>query len=111
MVYKCASLKQEFETKAEMFKALKANEKLLIKQKKGNVYKSAEKGQIAPINVLKKLDDTTKSVLNLKEDYIYPVINTTRYLDSHDDVHFDGLWKKSIQEQQGNYSRPFVKGC
>jgi hypothetical protein len=37
----------------------------------------------------------------MKEDYIYPVINTTRYLDMHDDAHFDGIWNKSVKEQNG----------
>lgn len=31
------------------------------------------------------------------------VINTTNYLDSHDDVHIPGLWKKSLQENKNLY--------
>lgn len=34
-------------------------------------------------------------------DYIFPVINTTNWLDSHGDVHIPGIWNKSIKEQQG----------
>jgi hypothetical protein len=31
------------------------------------------------------------------------VINTTNILDSHGDVHINGLWKKSLQESKGFY--------
>lgn len=31
------------------------------------------------------------------------VINTTNLMDSHDDVHIPGLWKKSLQESKGLY--------
>src|SRR5690606_37968766 len=46
---------------------------------------------------------TTKArALNMKEGYVYPVINTTLYMDSHNDVHADGVWNVSVREQKGN---------
>jgi hypothetical protein len=34
---------------------------------------------------------------------VVSVINTTKLFDSHGDVHFDGLWDKSIKEAKDNY--------
>ena len=43
--------------------------------------------------------------IELKENQIFisPVINTTNVLDSHGDVHLDGLWNKSLKEQKYCY--------
>ena len=100
MIYKCNTLGKEFTSKDELFKALKANEKQIIDLKKKSVQKSFLKGQLAPSNCISKLD-ITKGTIGIDSDYIYPVINTTRYLDHHDDVHFDGLWKKTMNDQKG----------
>jgi len=98
---KCLELDREFSTKHEMFKALLANEKNIIELKKAAILKSADKGQLSTFKLF-KVTEETKSLLQLKEGYIYPVINTTKYLDSHGDVHLDGIWNKSIKEQQGH---------
>lgn len=34
---------------------------------------------------------------------VVAVINTTKLFDSHHDVHFDGLWSKSIKESKNDY--------
>lgn len=34
---------------------------------------------------------------------VVSVINTTKLFDSHGDVHFDGLWNKSMKETKDNY--------
>lgn len=98
---KCLELDKEFKSRNEMFAALKSNEDKIISLKKAAVYKSADKGQLAPCNTFMKLPDETKAALNLKEDHIYPIINTTLYLDSHNDVHANGIWSKSLSEQKG----------
>ena len=99
MIYS-QSLQKEFTTKQELFRTLKANEQNLIMIKKSQVYKSANKGQYSPI--FSKIETNSIKEYSFVEDgYIYPVINTTRFLDYHDDVHFDSLWNKTLKEQQG----------
>ena len=97
----CKALNKSFKTKEELFRELKANEGKIISLKKAQEYKSAEKGQLSISGAYLKNDIAVKAGLQTKQGFVYPVINTTRYMDGHDDVHFDGLWKKSLQEQQG----------
>jgi len=97
----CKELNKEFDTKEQMFKELKSNESKIIKLKKASVQKSCDKGQFSPIMTSVKFDETVKAELNMKEDFIYPIINTTLLMDSHSDVHFDGLWNRSLRDQKG----------
>ena len=94
------SLNKAFATHSELFRELKRAEKELIQNKKSCVLKSAERGQISNVNFINKDTQADKSVF--KEGLVYPVINTTNYLDSHDDVHFPNIWNKSLKEQQDN---------
>lgn len=87
---------REFANKAELFEALKSNKEHLVSLKKASKNKSAS----LKFNHFTKKDSTIKS-LNMEEGYIYPVINTTKVMDSHNDVHIDGIWNKSVKEQQG----------
>lgn len=82
-----------------MFKELKENEEKIIGLKKASIFKSCDKGQFSPSNNIK--GGVAKSALNMKDGFIYPVINTTKYMDSHDDVHFDGIWNKSLSDNAG----------
>lgn len=95
----CKALNKSFKTKEELFRELKANEVKIIAFKKAQAYKSAEKGQVSISGAF--LKDATDKSMPTKSGYVYPVINTTRYMDLHDDVHFDGIWKKTLNEQQG----------
>ncbi len=97
----CIELQKEFESHTEMFAELKASEKHIISLKKAAIQKSVNKGQFAPSGVFSKLNEASKAALNIKEDYIYPVINTSWYFDNHRDVHGSGLWAKSLKEQKG----------
>lgn len=92
---KCLELNQEFATKRGMFKALKANKDKIIKAKKSAIKHSEASGCSFSIN------STLKGIDGLEGDFVYPIINTTLYRDSHKDVHFNGIWNKSIQEQVG----------
>ncbi len=92
---KSAVLNKEFASKEELFKELKQNEKKLISLKKAAIKKSEG------VNYSEIKLEATKGIQGIEDGFIYPVINTTRYMDSHDDVHMDGLWKKSLQEQKG----------
>lgn len=98
---KCASFPDKtFASKVELFACLLENQDRIIQLKKAAVQKSCDKGQLGTFELL-KITEETKSLLNLKTDYAYPVINTTNYMDGHDDVHFNGIWDKSAKEQAG----------
>lgn len=102
----CKELDKEFETKELMFKELIGNLDTIIDFKKSSVQKSCDKGGGVTCFSLTslKLDEADKAALELDNDYYYIVTNSTRVLDSHEDLHVDGLWDKSVQEQQGkNY--------
>jgi len=93
----------QFTTKAELFDYLRQNKHIHIAAKRAalkyadavcspifdvNDSETVTKAQIAP-DLLDK--DTLK---------VSVVINTTKLMDSHGDVHIDGLWKKSLQENK-----------
>ena len=94
---------REFSTKAELFAALRDNHDRIIKNKK-SVQKIADSVVAVDYTQQQARVSTTKaseSISFMKDGYVYPVINTTNYLDSHNDVHADGLWTKSAAEQVG----------
>lgn len=96
----CKELKKEFTSKAEMFVELKANKETIIGLKKA----SLKDTDWALISVIGKEDASKAEGVNSGEikmgDYIYPVINTTNYMDSHGDVHIDGIWDVSVKDQK-----------
>ena len=91
----CKELNKGYETKAEMFSALIANKELIIGAKKAAIKFS---DPVSFIQVATK-SESVKADLAIG-DYIYPVINTTNYMDSHGDVHLDGIWNVSVSEQK-----------
>jgi hypothetical protein len=91
---------KEFATKEELFKELVANQDLIIDRKKSEIYKSVEKGHLSVLS-LEISDEAQKGIFGAKEDFVYPIISTTRYKDSHNDVHFDGCFAKTCKDQQG----------
>lgn len=90
---------REFNSKAELFDAIKKDEARIKAIKKAEIIFSHERGHVSKTTIKLK-DDSTKA-LNIEDGYIYPVISTTNYLDSHGDVHIDGCFKKTVSEQQG----------
>lgn len=92
-----------FANKQELFDALKKHEHTIIASKCAEVLKSCDKGydHSAFFSAEKLGDFDVKASLNMSNDNIYPVINTTKYLDSHGDVHMDGIWNQSVKQQQG----------
>lgn len=105
MIFKCREFaNKEFASKEEMFLALKANEAKIIGLKKAQIYNSDEhnrKEQISCLNLdVSKLTGAQKN-FTVEDGYIYPVISTTLFMDSHKDVHFNGCFTKTIKEQQG----------
>lgn len=95
----CKELNKEFPDSREMFKALKANADTIV------AFKKARMKFTDPVNFLVRSEEETKAESPDPKkvgigDYIYPVINTTNFLDSHNDVHIDGIWDVSIKDQK-----------
>jgi hypothetical protein len=101
----CKELNKDFDNKHQMFEALKRSKQDIIGLKKAQIFKSHEKGlgvNLKNIDPL-KFNDAAKGLMT-DTNYHYVVVNTTKILDSHRDLHKDGIWNKSINEQQGrNY--------
>jgi len=105
---KCAVLGKDFSSKEEMYKALKDNKSKIISLKTSTI-KNSEGISFKTINDVQKIKDNSGDeqkgdpgkIDGVESGYIYPVINSTNIMDSHKDVHFDGIWDKSISEQKG----------
>jgi len=96
---------KNYSTKEELFKDLKDNLEIIVDKKKSQIQKSCDKGQSVSCKSLDllKFSDQLKGI-KIDDNFYYIAVNSTRILDSHEDMHNDGLWKKSIKEQQGkNY--------
>lgn len=93
MIY-CKELKKEFSNKEEMFKELVKNESKIADLKKANIKTSDS----LPYFGIKDTEGV-KALNFVKEGYVYPIINTTNYFDSHGDVHFPNLWNKSLRDK------------
>lgn len=97
---------KSFSDRGELFKALRENKAFLINQKK-NTFKTADAVLYSPLVLTEQLGKAA-TVKALKAEGFDPetvskmeldlAINTTNILDSHSDVHFPGLWDKSLKE-------------
>lgn len=98
----CKELDRSFDTKEELFKALKENKEFIINAKKSVIHKSVEKGIGVTSDQLSvsKVFEANKS-LKYDDSFYYFVVNSSRILDSHKDVHLDNNWEKTKKEQQG----------
>ena len=99
-----------FGSKKDLFHALKDNEDTIIGLKKTKVHKSIDKGQgIFNIGVQPKADAVK---MNIEPGFIYPAINSTHWLDSHQDVHIKGCYTRTVKQQQGRvyYIDTHLKG-
>jgi len=93
---------KQFATKEDLFADLRKSYNDLIAFKKADIQKSYLKGSSVTCRVLKESDNV--KALNIDPAYYYIAVNTTWILDSHEDLHVDGIWNKSVKEQQGqNY--------
>lgn len=92
---------KEFSTKEDLFKALINNKKELISIKK-SVTKNADAVSFGYLDTSVKIDankEDVQSQLNDPETLnVKVVINTTNFLDSHGDVHINGIWNKSVKD-------------
>jgi len=96
---------KSFATKEDLFSHVKANLAKIIEEKKSSEQKSWEKNNSVTCKVLNgiKLMDAEKAI-EIDEDYWYIAVNSTLVLDSHQDLHDNGIWDESVIEEQGkNY--------
>jgi hypothetical protein len=93
---------KEFASKEELFNSMRENYKDFIAFKKADIQKSCFKGAEVTCRLVQpsKLKEANKA-LEVDDNYYYIVVNTTKILDSHDDLHIDGIWNKTVNEQQG----------
>jgi len=91
----CKELNKHFDTTAEMLKELSANESKIVELKKAAIKETDS------VNFFISIPDAgAEKALNfIKEGFVYPVINTTNFLDSHGDVHFPNLWNKTLKDK------------
>ena len=93
---------KEFTNKEDLFAEMRKSYPDLIAFKKADIQKSCEKGISVTCRVLKDTDNV--KALKMDSAYYYIAVNSTWILDSHEDLHIDGIWSKSVKEQQGqNY--------
>lgn len=93
---------KQFTTKEELFTEMRKSHSDLIAFKKAEIQKSYEKGASVTCRMLKTADNV--KALKIDPAYYYIAVNSTWILDSHEDLHVDGIWNKSVKEQQGqNY--------
>lgn len=105
-MFKSILFKDEtFETKEALFDKLRANKSLIIDAKKSSIYKSVDKNQAVSVKSIDLIKFTEESkAFKVDDNYYYFVVNSTNILDSHDDLHVNGIWNKSVKEIQGkNY--------
>jgi hypothetical protein len=96
----------EFATKNELFTFLADNKEKLIAQKKA-VKKEVDCAIIVnpvfvtdPKKKVKKAEGESIDPVNLDSLKVVCVINTTNFLDSHNDLHLPGIWDKSLKENK-----------
>lgn len=95
---------KEFASKKEKIAYLVENKESLIKQAKSEIKRADGYGVIYMVST-NKTDSQNKADSEEQEEGVLNVkaiINTTNIMDSHDDVHMKGIWKKTLQE----YKRP-----
>jgi hypothetical protein len=94
----------DFDEKSDLFDWLIENKTALVAQKKSMV---KEADAVAAVFLVNDRGDATIKAESIPADAtkikVQAVINTTKLFDSHDDVHIDGLWKKSIDETKDNF--------
>lgn len=92
----CKQLNKDFNSKEEMLNYIKSNKQTIIANKKAEI---KTKTNNSVLGFMDMKTNTVKSIPNMDEDYIYPIISNTNYLDSHSDVHLNGSMNKTAKEQ------------
>jgi hypothetical protein len=93
----------DFKSKEEVHDFLAKNENKIISAKKSIIHDSINKFQ--PNNIfqankhLANKIEAVKSLFEVEENKYYPIINTTNVIDSHKDVHVNGIWNRSAKDK------------
>lgn len=96
----CKELNKEFPDKAAMFKALQENKAKIVAAKRAAIKDSDAVSFIMKSPSTAKAEGGTITTLGVGS-FVYPVINTTNWLDSHGDVHLNGIWDISVKDNKG----------
>lgn len=93
----------KFDDFSKLHAWLISNKQALIAQKCSEMKKADAFS--ADFYLRQKSTEVTKASISADAQSIEveSIINTTKLLDSHADVHFDGLWNKSLRETKVNY--------
>jgi len=83
----------------ELFKFLKENKEDILYAKKTQ-FKKADSIAISSTSLNKTFANKSEILLDKNEITVRAIINTTNVVDSHKDVHIDGIWNKSILENK-----------
>lgn len=93
----CKELKKDFTSKQEMFKELVNRKADLIQLKKSAIkHTDSTSGALA---VVQKAAGQQRALQI--GDVMSNVINTTMWLDSHNDLHINGIWNQTVKQQAG----------
>lgn len=94
---------REFESKEELFRELKTNKKQLISLKKATEKKADAFSYVSTIqNNKEQINKEDSNYIETPDKLqVKIVINTTNFLDSHNDLHINGIWNKSISDNNG----------
>ena len=90
--------------KTELIDWLIANKSSLIAQKKATIKEADAISYVCPFVTDKGEAVKSEAIpVTATKIKVRSIINTTKLLDSHGDVHIDGLWNKSLKETKDNY--------
>lgn len=92
----------KFENKSELFEWLKTNKSLLIDSKKSQV-KHGDLILYAALEGEVDKADPSAATGDGQTLAVKAVINTTNVMDSHQDVHIKGIWKKTLKDNKGQF--------
>jgi len=96
----------KYSSKEQLFEFLRENKKELKAEKMFSMKEADSIIYSVPLYDQKGVaikEDNTSILLSKNSITAKIVINTTNLMDSHDDVHIPGLWKKSIKELKSVY--------
>jgi len=99
MKFICKELKnKEFNSREKMIKYILKNKDEILSIKKATL---KETDSVSLVLIAKEAQKQENSKELKLGDVIPAVINTINYLDSHGDLHVNGIWNKSAKEQNG----------
>jgi hypothetical protein len=90
---------KKFDTQKELFNYVVENEEYILEEKKAEM-KKADGFDFTIVSNKTIKTNKEQNLLDKEEINVTIVINTTKLMDSHMDVHIDGMWDKSLLENK-----------